>query len=69
MIGLIDNDIGNNLNNLKKPSKTGRNVGFKDILISCRKQFKILIFTKLRGECFRNTIRNIMVTGMRRYRV
>ena len=51
--------IDNILNNLKKTSKTGRNIGFEDNyfkLGKSQKQFKISISANMRGESFRNTI-------------
>ena len=46
--------ISNILNNLKKSGNTGQNVGFYRYLNlgKPRKQFKILIFAKIRGESF-----------------
>ena len=49
--------IGNTLNKLKKTSKTGRNVGFNDILTTGNpgNNSKFLFFKKMRGESFKNT--------------
>ena len=59
--------IDNILNNLKKTSKTGRNISFKDILTSENpgNNSKILIFTKMRGESFSNTNNYSMIIIIR----
>ena len=49
--------IGNIWNNLRETSKTGRNVGFNDILTTGNpgNNSKFLFFKKMRGESFKNT--------------